>query len=210
MIEVIALDGISGTDLKKMKAPKYGYCIEEILPQGLSILTCETVDYAKIIALQMSTHVAAGKEMWGKGVKQGAVLHMIHVDTLTLAENWLSVMTESVPEELLFGFMTEATLDLAIAGVPHFVEAHSDASLIVVELDAPVVVRKEKLYCAAESLPQYKRLKELADQYKVAVLVVQRSVNILKDTNIRSWKEAACISDVTDRQMILSLDGKMK
>lgn len=210
MIEVIELNGISGTDLKKMKAPKHGYCIEEILPQGLNILTCESVDNARIIALQMSVHVAAGKAMWGKEVKQGAVLHMIHMDTLALVESWLSVMTKRVPDDLLFGFMTEATLDLAIAGVLHFVEAQSDASLIVVELDAPVVVRKEKVYNSAKTLPQYIRLKELAEQYKIAILVVQRSVNILKDANLCSWKETACISDVTERQMIMSCDEKMK
>lgn len=210
MIEVVTLDAISGADLMKMKSTKHQYCIEEILPKGLSILTCDDLGWARCMALELGLYVSSGTEMWRRDVQQGTVLHMIHEDSQAVTGNRLRLMTKTVPKTLRFGIAPEITLDLAIYALNTFVPANPDTSLVVVELDTPLVFRNEKLYDTADTLLQYSRLKELAERYKIAVVVVQRYVTNLIGTNISSLKQAACISDVADCHLELRLKRNTK
>lgn len=203
MIDAEALKEISGKDLIQMELPELQFCIEGILPKGLSILTSASVDCIRSLAMDMSLYVTSGHDQWNAKCQQGAVLHMIHVDALSMTRNRLIDMTKCVPDELYVGVMTEDTLELTVSALPGFMEAHPNASLIVVEMDRPVACVNQRVYVEGDTLLQYSRLKELAAQYNVAVLVVQRSVGRVSELNIRFSHQAVCISDTLDSQFEL-------
>lgn len=186
---------MSGGELMRMELPRQQFCIEGILPRGLSMLTCAKEDAARGLALDMSLCVSAGQMLWGSKVQQGAVLHMIHADTLFVTRNRLMEMTKRVPDDLYVGVMTEAAPELLVSALPAFTQSHPNASLLVVELDSPVAYTDDKLYVAGEALIHYSRLKEMAVQYGLAVLIVQRSVGSKYSLDLSSVDDAACISD---------------
>lgn len=201
---------MSGGELIRMELPRQQFCIEGILPRGLSMLTCAKEDAARGLALDMSLCVSAGQMLWGSKVQQGAVLHMIHADTLFVTRNRLMEMTKRVPDDLYVGVMTEAAPELLVSALPGFTKSHPNASLLVVELDSPVAYTDDKLYVAGEALIHYSRLKEMAMEYGLAVLIVQRSVGYKCSLDLGSSDEAACISDVVDTHFDLCPESYYK
>jgi len=194
---------MSGGELMRMELPRQQFCVEGILPKGLSVLTCAKEDAARGLSLDVSLCVSAGQMLWGSKVQQGPVLHMIHSDALFVTRNRLMEMTKRVPDELYVGVMTEAALELAESALPSFVEAHPSASMVVVELDSPVAYTDDKLYVAGESLIHYSRLKEMAAHHGLAVLIVQRSVGSKYALDFGRPDQAACISDVIEAHFAL-------
>lgn len=192
------LNAISGVDLMKMEFPRHQFCIEDILPKGLSILTSESMDNARTLAMDLSLRVTLGQELWDMESQQGTVLHMIHQDTLAVTRNRIILMTRPIPRELYIGVMTEDSLALAISSIPAFVKSHPNVSLIVVELESTVACVNEKLYAPGETLQHYNRLKELAAEYNIAILVTQQSVNSTFGLSAGSDDKVACISDAVD------------
>lgn len=192
------LNAISGVELMKMEFPQHQFCIEDVLPKGLSILTSESMDNARSFAMEMSLCVAVGQELWDMESQQGTVLHMVHQDTLAVTRNRIILMTKPIPRELYIGVMMEDSLALAINAIPVFVKAHPNVSLIVAELAGTVAEVNEKLYAPGETLQQYNRLKELAAEYNIAILVTQQSVNSTFGMSAGSDSKVACISDAVD------------
>ena len=112
------LNTVSGVELMKMEFPQHQFCIEDILPKGLSVLTSESMDNARSLAMELSLCVAVGQELWDMESQQGTVLHMIHQDALAITRNRIILMTKPIPRELYVGIMTENSLTLAISEIP--------------------------------------------------------------------------------------------
>lgn len=192
------LNAISGVELMKMEFPQHQFCIEDILPKGLSVLTSESMDNARSLAMELSLCVAVGQQLWNMESQQGTVLHMVHQDALAVTRNRIILMTKPIPRELYVGMMTEDSLALAISAIPVFVKEHPNVSLIVAELEGMVACVNEKLYAQGQTLQQYNRLKEMAAEYNIAILVTQQSVNSTFGMGAGSDSNMACISDVVD------------
>lgn len=189
---------ISGMDLMLMEFPQHQFCVQDILPKGLSVLFTENVDNARSLAMELSLAVSAGQSLWDMESEQGAVLHMIHKDMLAVTRNRIIEMTTRIPEDLYIGVMTEDSLVLTLNALPVFVKTHPVASLVVAELEIPVACVYQKLYAPGELLLQYNRLRELAVQNDIAILVVQRAVSSSFALSEYTTDGAACISDTVD------------
>lgn len=189
---------ISGFDLLRMEFPQHQFCVQDILPKGLNVLFSENVDKAKSLAMDLALRVAEGQNLWGMEVQQGAVLHMVHKDTLAVTRNRLVSMTKRVPDALYIGVMTESDMELVLSAVPEFMESNPELSLVVVEVETPVAYMSQKLYAPGELLLQYTRLKKLAAEKNITILVVQRDV--LYSTSLCNYGEegSASISEAVD------------
>ena len=189
---------ISGVELMMMEFPRQQYCVQDILPDGLSILSSENMDIAKSLAMDISLRVASGQELWDMESRKGAVLHLIHQDTLAVTRNQIMRMTRRIPDNLYIGVMTESSLPLAISAIPGFIEKHPDASLVVIELDDAVALVEGKLFATADTLLHYNRLKEMTEEYGIAVLVVLRQLSTTMRLFLENDEKPACISDIID------------
>lgn len=198
---------ISGFDLMLMEFPQHQFCIQDVLPKGLNILFAENMDNARYLAMDLSLHVAAGQDLWDMEVKQGAVLHMIHQDTLAVTRNRIIAMTKRVPDDLYIGVMTEDSLALPLSAIPAFVKSHPGVSLVVVELETPVACVSQKLYAPGELLLQYTCLKELAEKNDIAILIVQRRVNSSFSLSDYTTDGPVCISDTVECHYELDMAG---
>ena len=163
---------LSGLDLAMMEFPEERFCIQDILPKGLVILSSEMVAPARSLAMDMSLRVVKGESLWKMDARQGAVLYMIHHHTLATTRNLIMDMTVRIPEDLYVGVMTESSLDLALTGVKAFVRDHSNAAMVVIELNAPVEQYEDAVYVSADTVPQFQALKESAVEHGIAVVVI--------------------------------------
>ena len=60
-------------DLMLKEFPLHRFCIQDLLPKGLSLLVSEKPEYAKSLAMDMCLRVASGSKLWNKEVQQGPV-----------------------------------------------------------------------------------------------------------------------------------------
>lgn len=192
------LQAISGVDLMRMEIPQNQYCIQDVLPQGLNVLFCVEMDYARSLAMGLALRVVEGERLWGKAVQRGPVLYMVHQDTLAATRNRLVSMTKRVPDDLYIGVMTESTTELVLSAVPEFMESNPELSLVVVEVDTPVAYTSRTLYAPGELQEQYTRLKELAQEKNITILIVQK--NVQHDWSLRDYgvEKAVPISEGVD------------
>lgn len=163
---------LSGADLVMMKFPEDRFCIQDIVPKGLVILSGETMEPVRSLAMDMSLRVVKGDKLWKMDTRQGAVLYMIHQHTLATARNLLMDMTGQVPDDMYVGVMTENSLEQALAGVKTFVRDHSDASMVMIELNTPVEQLEDALYASSDLVPYLLALKDTALEHGIAVVVI--------------------------------------
>ena len=199
------LQAISGVELMRMKFPQNQYCIQDILPKGLNVLFSVEMDYARSLARELALRVVEGKNLWGKAVQQGPVLYMVHKDTMAVTRNRLVSMTKRVPDALYIGLMTESTMELALSAVPEFMESNPELSLVVVEVETPVAYMSQTLYAPGELQQQYTRLKELAEEKNITILIVQKDVRYVSSLRDYGEEESVSISEGVDCYFELDL-----
>ena len=66
---------IDGETLMDMRLPPQRFCIQTLLPQGLSILSGASKIGKSWMALDMCLHVAKGEPMWNQPTTSGTVLY---------------------------------------------------------------------------------------------------------------------------------------
>lgn len=173
----LKINTMPAMDLMIMKFPQRSYCVQDIIPKGLSILTAkEHMEGLSWLTLDLCGKVASGTELWDMESQQGAVLYVTQENMLAVIRNRIRSTRKRVPNGFYIGAMPEESLPLAIEAVSSFADAHKDGALAVIELESPVAVMEHKAYVDPELLVHYQRLKKLAEQRDLAVLVVQPSV----------------------------------
>lgn len=164
-------------DLMIIKFPQRSYCVQDIIPKGVSLLTAEHVEGLSWLALDLCVKVANGTELWNMESQQGSALYVTRKNMLAVIRNRIRSTGRRVPNGFYISVLPEGSLPLATEAVSSFADAHKDGALAVIELESPVVVMEHKAYVDPELLVHYQRLKELAEQLDLAMLVVQPSVS---------------------------------
>ena len=209
---------LSGLDLAMMEFPKEQFCIQDILPKGLVVLSSEMAAPARSLAMDMCLRVVKGDKLWKMDTRQGAVLYMIHQHTLATIRNLITDMTVRIPDDLYVGVMEESSLELALIGIKTFVQDHSNAAMVVIELNAPVEQYEDAVYVPSELERYFRALKDEALKHGMAVVVTlcseyypaahskSRSEDVVCITDKADGHIDMCILDAADREAILRVD----
>ena len=211
---------LSGMDLALMAFPEERFCIQDILPKGLVILSSEMVAPARSLAMDMCLRVVNGDKLWKMEAGQGAALYMIHQNDLATTRNLIMDMTSRVPDDLYVGVMTENSLALALEGVESFVRHHSNAALAVIEANAQAEQYENAVYVPDNTVQQYIALKEFALAHGIAVVVIlcsecypvvrRKSENMICITDKADGHIDMCILDGDDREALIQVDVPLR
>ena len=206
---------LSGLDLAMMEFPKEQFCIQDIIPKGLVVLSSEMAAPARSLAMDMCLRVVTGEKLWKMDTRQGAVLYMIHQHTLATIRNLIMDMTVRIPDDLYVGVMEESSLELALIGIKAFVQDHSNAAMVVIELNAPVKQYEDAVYVPSALERYFRALKDEALKHGMAVVVIlcseyymaahskSRSEDVVCITDKADGHIDMCILDAEDREAIL-------
>ena len=189
---------LSGLDLAMMEFPEERFIIQDIVPKGLVILSSEMAAPARSLSMDMCLRVVTGEKLWKMDTRQGAVLYMIHQHTLATVRNLITDMTVRIPDGLYVGVMEESSLELALIGIKTFVQDHSNAAMVVIELNAPVEQYEDAVYVPSELERYFRTLKDEALKHGMAVVVILCSEYYPVSHSKTQDEDKVCISEKAD------------
>lgn len=166
------LSVIDAHELMERYLPPPKFCVDTLLPHGLSILGGAPKVGKSWLVLDLCVHVAKGEPIWDLLSQQSAVLYLCLEDSEKRVQQRLLTITDDVPEERLFlatrcGKLTD---DLC-AQIREQITAHPTIHLVVVDTFQMVRGGDAELSYASD-YEDVRLLKQLADELDVALLLV--------------------------------------
>ena len=181
---------IDGETLMDMRLPPQRFCIQTLLPQGLSIISGASKIGKSWMALDMCLHVAKGEPMWNQPTTSGTVLYLCLEDNYHRIQDRLLKITDDVPSNIYFAISAKTLAEGLGDQIRDFVSEHRDT--IFVAVDVFQMIRggeNENSYaCDYRDMLQ---LKQIATELNIALLVVHHNrklkdedpFNMLSGTN---------------------------
>ena len=181
---------IDGETLMDMRLPPQRFCIQTLLPQGLSILSGASKIGKSWMALDMCLHIAKGEPMWNQPTTSGTVLYLCLEDNYHRIQDRLLKITDDVPSNIYFAISAKTLAEGLGDQIRDFVSEHRDT--IFVAVDVFQMIRggeNENSYaCDYRDMLQ---LKQIATELNIALLVVHHNrklrdedpFNMLSGTN---------------------------
>ena len=93
---------IDGETLMDARLPKQRFCVQTLLPQGISMLGGSPKVGKSWMVLLIALQVAKGQPIWNLPTKQGTVLYLALEDTLSRLQERLNQLTDEAPASLYF------------------------------------------------------------------------------------------------------------
>ena len=97
-----ALTVIDGETLMDMRLPPTKFCVETLLPQGVSILGGAPKIGKSWLVLDLCIRVAKGEPLWELPTRRGATLYLCLEDPLRRVQERLNCITDEVPPNAFF------------------------------------------------------------------------------------------------------------
>ena len=165
---------IDGETLADLRLPPTRFCMQTLLPQGVTILGGAPKIGKSWLVLDLCLHVSTGEPFLGMPVTKGTAWYISLEDTREHLHRRLGIITDEEPDNLFFtteedGIGTMA--DTLEKHIHNFVKQHPDTKLIVI--DTFQLARgnsKEPSY--AGDYADIQKFKHIADKHKVAILLV--------------------------------------
>jgi len=165
------LEIIDGETLMDMALPRTRFCVQTLLPQGVTILGGAPKIGKSWLVLDLCIRVAKGEDIWGLPTEKGTTLYLCLEDTLQRLQERLYGITDDVPANSFFATAASTLADGLCEQIRSFVLKHEDTVLVVI--DTFQMVRSggtENSY--AEDYREINELKKLADELSISVLLV--------------------------------------
>ena len=113
---------INDETLMDKRLPKRSFCIETLLPEGISMLGGALKIGKSWMVLDIGVRVAKGESIWSLPTKRGTVLYLALEDSLARIQERLCKLTDDVPGNLFFA-IAAGTLADEIIKLAQFVKS---------------------------------------------------------------------------------------
>ena len=198
---------IDGETLLDTRLPKRSFCIETLLPEGISMLGGAPKIGKSWMVLDFGVRIAKGEPIWNLPTKQGTVLYLALEDSLSRIQERLCKLTDDVPSKLFFTTVAGTLSDDLCFQIEQFISEHTDTVLVII--DTFQLVRIGGIDTSyANDYSEVRILKALADKLHISLLLVHHlrkqgdndPVNKLSGTTgISGAMDAVFILDVSKR-----------
>lgn len=166
-----ALAVVDGETLMDMHLPSTRFCVETLLPQGITILGGAPKIGKSWLVLDLCVRVAKGEKLWGLPTRRGTTLYLCLEDTLRRVQGRLNRMTDEAPPNAFFATAAGNLAEELCRQLRGFVAEHPDTVLIAI--DTFQMVRSPGVDATyASDYEEVRKLKELADELGIALLLV--------------------------------------
>ncbi len=152
-----------------LKVPRF--CVQNFLPQGLSILGGAPKIGKSWLVLDLCIRIAKGEPMWNMATTKGTTLYLCLEDPYFRIQQRLGCITDDAPPDLFFANAASTLADELEQQILDFVNDHPDTVLIVI--DTFQMVR------GSSGEPSYggdyqelQKLKRIADALRISILLV--------------------------------------
>ena len=162
---------IDGETLMDMKLPPMKFCVETLLPQGISILGGAPKIGKSWMVLDLCVRIAKGEAIWNLSTQKGTTLYLCLEDPLNRIQQRLCMLTDEVPENAYFATVAGTLADGLCEQIRKFVSEHPDTVLVAV--DTFQIIRASTTDTSyANDYDDVRKMKHLADELEISILLV--------------------------------------
>ncbi len=165
------LNVIDGETLSDLRLPPAKFCIQTLLPQGVTILGGAPKIGKSWLVMELCIRIAKGEAIWNLSTTQGTTLYLCLEDTLRRVQERLLCITDEVPPNVFFATAAGTLTDGLYEQMQTFLREHPDTVLIAIDT-FQMVRGNEKELSYANDYEEVRKLKALADEMNFSVLLV--------------------------------------
>mgnify|MGYP002510532941 CR=1 len=171
MKEIQKLDVIDGETLMEKRFSKTKFCIDTLLPQGVTVLGGAPKVGKSWLVLDMCVRVAKGENVFNLSATKGTVLYLCLEDTERRIQERLSYITDEVPENIFFATAANTLADGLCQQIEDFVAEHPDTVLIAIDTFQLVRTNSGEPSYAGD-YQEIAKMKSIADKNNISILLV--------------------------------------
>ena len=168
-IEKLAV--IDGETLQDMRFQPGKFCIDTLLPQGISMLGGAPKNGKSWMVLDWCVRIAKGEPVWNLPVKQGLTLYLCLEDPLRRVQDRLLQLTDEVPPNAFFATAAEKLGQGLCEQIQEFAREHPDTVLVAIDTFQIVRSGGQDISYASD-YEEVRELKKLADELQLSILLV--------------------------------------
>lgn len=179
------LEIISARDLQKANLPPVKYLVEEMLPEGTSLLTAASKIGKSWMVLHLALCIAAGEPFMGHKVTQCGVLYLALEDSLNRLQDRMNKILQGKPAPEHFYFSTKAPdIDHGLLDMlDEHLAQHPETKLIIIDtlqkVRGQAISSKEHAY--AQDYREMGNVKAYMDEKGVSVMFVHHNRKMKDD-----------------------------
>lgn len=162
---------IDGESLVDMRLPPTRFCVQTLLPQGVTILGGAPKVGKSWLVLDLCVRVAKGEPIWNLPTTKGTTLYLCLEDTERRVQERLLGITDDVPANAFFAVAAKTLGDGLAEQIRQFVSEHLDTVLVAVDT-FQMVRGSDSDPSYANDYQEIQQLKKLADELSISLLLV--------------------------------------
>ena len=191
---------IDAHELMERNLPPPRFCVDTLLPQGLTILGGAPKVGKSWLVLDLCVRVAKGEPLWKLSTRQSAVLYHCLEDSEKRVQQRLLTVTDEVPEQKLFLATQAGTLADRV---------HSNIGLVVIDTFQIARGGSGDVTYAGD-YEDMRRFKELADGLGIALLLVHHLRKRGDSDELNKLSGTTGISGAADAVFVLDKSDRMQ
>ena len=162
---------IDGETLMDTRLEPTKFCIDTLLPQGITILGGAPKIGKSWWVLDICIRIAKGESVWDMPTTKGTTLYLCLEDTLRRVQERLCLITDDVPSNAFFATAANTLAEGLCDEIRAFVKEHPDT--VLVAIDTFQIVRNGGVDTSyGNDYDEIRQMKQLADELNISLLLV--------------------------------------
>ncbi|MBQ3520245.1 MAG: AAA family ATPase [Clostridia bacterium] len=162
---------IDGETLMDTRLEPTKFCIDTLLPQGITILGGAPKIGKSWWVLDICIRIAKGESVWGMQTTKGTTLYLCLEDTLRRVQERLCLITDDVPSNAFFATAAHTLAEGLCDEIRAFVKEHPYT--VLVAIDTFQIVRNGGVDTSyGNDYDEIRQMKQLADELNISLLLV--------------------------------------
>ena len=198
---------IDGETLANLRLPPTRFCVQTLLPQGVTILGGAPKNGKSWMVLELCVRVAKGEAMWGMATTQGTTLYLCLEDTLRRVQERLLCITDEVPANAFFATAAGTLADGLCEQIRQFTAEYPDTVLVAIDTFQMVRGGDTEL-SYANDYAEVQKMKKLADDLNISLLLVHHLRKQGDSDPLNKLSGTTGISGAVDAVFVLDKDKR--